>query len=149
MADVVPPAKRSQMMSGIRRGDTRPELTVRKMLFALGYRFRLHVRGLPGSPDIVMPGRRIVIFVHGCFWHRHEGCRYATSPATRPEFWSAKFERNVARDKEVLARLSEAGWRVLLVWECALRRQELRELLPGRLQCWVEGPARTGEIGTF
>jgi len=121
MTDVVSTAKRSQMMSGIRAKNSAPELLVRKALFAMGYRFRLHRRDLPGTPDIVMSRRKIVIFVHGCFWHAHKGCKYAKTPATRTEFWLEKLEGNVDRDRRAAAKLAEAGWRVLNVWECSTR----------------------------
>lgn len=122
MTDVVSAATRSRMMAGIRGRDTKPELTVRKALHGAGYRFRLHRRDLPGTPDIVLPKHRVCIFVHGCFWHRHLGCRFATSPATRVEFWSTKFQSNVARDAEAQRRLIELGWRVLIVWECGIKQ---------------------------
>lgn len=121
MADVVDSKTRSRMMAGIGPKDTRPELALRKRLHASGFRYRLHSRKLPGTPDIVLPRRRAVIFVHGCFWHRHQRCRYSTMPATRPEFWAAKFEANVARDTRAKLELLEGGWRVATVWECGLR----------------------------
>ena len=99
MADVVSPAKRSQMMAGIKGKNSLPETLVRKALFAMGYRFRLHRRDLPGTPDIAMPGRKIAIFVHGCFWHAHQGCKYAKTPSTRTEFWISKLQANAARDR--------------------------------------------------
>ena len=98
MTDIVDSQTRSRMMSGIRGKNTKPELALRRSLHALGFRYRLHAKGIPGKPDIVMPKYRAVIFVHGCFWHRHAGCRYATVPATRPEFWATKFDANVVRD---------------------------------------------------
>jgi len=114
---------RSRNMARIGGKNTKPELHVRRLLHGLGYRYRLHVRGLPGRPDIVFPARRKVIFVHGCFWHRHEGCRYSYHPKSRPEFWNAKFARNVQRDGETAARLADAGWGVLVVWECDIRER--------------------------
>jgi DNA mismatch endonuclease (patch repair protein) len=110
------------MMSRIKGTNTRPETELRKALHRLGLRFRLHDRDLPGRPDIVLSRWKAVIFVHGCFWHQHQGCRYATMPATRPEFWSAKFEANKARDERSLTELKALGWRTAIVWECALRR---------------------------
>ncbi|MCE8438357.1 very short patch repair endonuclease [Rhodovulum sulfidophilum] len=120
MADIVPPEVRSRMMASIGRRDTKPEVMVRKALHAAGFRFRLDVRDMPGSPDIVLPKWRTAIFVHGCFWHRHPGCARATTPATRPEFWQRKFDANTARDARVEAALVERGWKVGIIWECAL-----------------------------
>lgn len=113
---------RSRMMSSIRGKNTRPELALRSALFAAGFRYRLHQRGLPGSPDLVFPKYRAALFVHGCFWHRHEGCRYTTSPKTNSDFWRLKFEGNISRDARNVALLGEQGWRVAIVWECALKR---------------------------
>ena len=123
MADVVDARTRSRMMSGIRGKDTRPELLVRRELHRLGFRFRLHSSRLPGKPDLVLRKHCAVVFVHGCYWHRHEGCRYATIPATRQEFWLEKFEANVRRDRLNQAALRAAGWRVFVIWECVLRRE--------------------------
>lgn len=116
--DIVDQATRSRMMSRIRGKDTKPELLVRRIAHALGYRFRLHRRDLPGSPDLVFPGRRKVVFVHGCYWHRHEGCRYAYQPKSNVEFWAAKFEANVRRDGHAMAELRRQGWDPMVVWEC-------------------------------
>lgn len=116
--DIVDQQTRSRMMGRIRGKDTQPELAVRRIAHRLGYRFRLHRRDLPGSPDVVFPGRRKVIFVHGCYWHRHEGCRYCYSPKSNTEFWNAKFERNKERDQAVLSKLKENGWDPLVIWEC-------------------------------
>ena len=113
--------QRSRMMSSIRGKNTRPEVTLRSLLFAKGFRYRLHARSLPGSPDLVFPKYKAVIFVHGCFWHQHEGCRYATTPKANGEFWARKFEGNVARDARHVEELRRQGWRVAVVWECALR----------------------------
>ncbi|MEN5067375.1 DNA mismatch endonuclease Vsr [Achromobacter aegrifaciens] len=146
MTDIVPSAKRSEMMAGIRGANTRPEIVIRRMLFALGYRFRLHRRDLPGTPDIAMPSRKVAIFVQGCFWHLHTGCRYSKMPATRQEFWKAKLERNAERDRESAVRLSELGWRVLCVWECATRDRELSANLAETLSLWIESDSRVGEI---
>ncbi|MGY2221717.1 very short patch repair endonuclease [Pseudomonas gingeri] len=112
------PFKQSGIMRAVRRAHTKPELLVRKAMHALGLRFRLHAKLLPGSPDIVLAKHHTVVFVHGCFWHRHLGCKYATTPKTRQEFWNPKFEGNVARDARKEAQLQELGWRVLIVWEC-------------------------------
>ena len=121
MADIVDSATRSRMMAGIRARDTRPERILRSSLHRRGLRYRLHVGKLPGKPDLVFPRFRAAIFVHGCFWHHHAGCRYASTPATRSEFWEAKFADNVARDIRNRASLQEMGWRVAVVWECSLR----------------------------
>ena len=108
-------------MAGIRGKDTKPERLLRSAMHAQGMRYRLHVSKLPGRPDIVLPRYRTVILVHGCFWHRHSGCRFATIPATRQEFWNEKFASTVARDKRNAEALSLAGWRVAIVWECAIK----------------------------
>ncbi len=120
MADFLTPAQRSERMSRIRGRDTRPEVALRHELHRLGLRFRLHPRNLPGKPDIVLARHRAVVLVHGCFWHRHEGCPIATTPKSNTDFWRAKFARNVARDREVAQQLQAAGWRVFVIWECAL-----------------------------
>jgi DNA mismatch endonuclease (patch repair protein) len=109
------------MMAGIRSKNTKPELLLRRALHATGLRYRLHGSKLPGKPDVVFAKHHAVVFVHGCFWHRHRDCRFATTPATRPEFWAAKFSANVERDKRNVAALLENGWRVATVWECALK----------------------------
>lgn len=120
MVDVLTPAQRRLNMSRIRGKDTKPEMTLRRGLHALGFRFRLHRKDLPGRPDLVFPSRCAVIFVHGCFWHGHT-CPMCKMPATRSEFWRAKIESNRERDIRAVAALQTAGWRVLVVWECALR----------------------------
>jgi DNA mismatch endonuclease (patch repair protein) len=120
MVDSIGPAERSAVMARVRGKNTRPELIVRKLVFAAGYRYRLHVRTLPGSPDLVFPGRRKVIFVHGCFWHRHDNCNLARMPKSRIEFWSDKLNGNKARDARTYDALRQAGWQVHVVWECEL-----------------------------
>jgi len=137
VTDIVDQQTRSRMMSGIRGKNTRPELALRRALHARGYRFRLHSKKLFGRPDLVLPKHHAVIFVHGCFWHRHEGCRYAASPSTRREFWRAKFEANVSRDSLVNKKLLESGWRVATVWECALRKPEEVAASIDRLASWL------------
>ena len=107
-------------MSRVRSKDTKPEMRVRRLVHGLGYRYRLHVRELPGTPDLVFPSRRAVIFVHGCFWHRHENCALARLPKSRLDFWRKKLESNTTRDAAQQERLRELGWRVLVVWECQL-----------------------------
>lgn len=119
--DPPPDPARSALMAKIRGKNTRPEIVVRKALHALGKRFRLHRRDLPGRPDIVLPRHRLAIFVHGCFWHRHPGCRLASTPKTRVAFWTDKFAANVARDRRNVERLEGLGWRVATVWECETR----------------------------
>jgi DNA mismatch endonuclease (patch repair protein) len=109
-------------MSRIRGKDTRPEMAVRRIVHAMGYRYRLHSRDLPGTPDLVFRSRRKVIFVHGCFWHRHRGCRYCYTPKSRQSFWQKKFRLNELRDREQIRRLEDAGWRVLVIWECEIDR---------------------------
>jgi len=129
VTDVVDKATRSRMMSGIRGKNTKPEMLVRSHLHAEGFRYRLHVRALPGSPDLVLPRWRTVIFVNGCFWHRHVGCEYAYVPKSRKDFWLAKFERNIARDAAAYVALEQAGWRVIVVWECTLRNNGRQTIL--------------------
>ncbi|MBS7706707.1 very short patch repair endonuclease [Chelatococcus asaccharovorans] len=121
MADTLTSERRSWNMSRIRGRDTGPELVLRSLLHRAGFRFRLHAKQLPGRPDIILPRYRTAIFVHGCFWHRHPGCRNATTPSTRREFWQAKFDGNVSRDARNQAELEAAGWTVLTVWECELK----------------------------
>ena len=130
MADVHSKAQRSFNMSRIRGKNTKPEMRVRSLLHRMGFRFRLHRKDLPGKPDIVLPAYGTVIFVHGCFWHRHPGCHRTTTPKTRVEFWSEKFQANVARDALMVAELEALGWTVLVVWECQTRSSpELRKAL--------------------
>jgi DNA mismatch endonuclease (patch repair protein) len=146
VADIVDSKTRSRMMSGIRGKNTKPEILVRKALTIKGYRYRLHRRDLPGAPDIVMHGRHIAIFVHGCFWHKHDGCRLAKMPSTRPEFWAEKLGANVARDQMAISMLVDQGWRVLLVWECATKSLERLQTLPDALAEWIDGADPLGEI---
>lgn len=124
MADIKNRDQRSRNMSAIHGKDTKPEMIVRRYLHSLGYRFRLHRKDLPGKPDLVMPKYRLAIFVHGCFWHRHEGCRYTTTPSNRAEFWQTKFAANVQRDQRNREALHAAGWRVLVIWECGLKHSK-------------------------
>ena len=113
--------QRSRNMSAIKSKNTKPEIAVRKLLHSMGYRFRLHRKDLPGSPDIVLPKYKTVIFVHGCFWHRHENCKYASTPKIRQEFWEAKFRENINRDKLNQENLSSKGWKIIIVWECEIK----------------------------
>ena len=112
-------------MSAIKSKNTKPEIAVRKMLHALGYRFRLHRKDLPGSPDIVLPKYKTVIFVHGCFWHRHENCKYASTPKTRKEFWESKFKANAKRDKDIQEKIKNIGWQLVVIWECEIKNKEI------------------------
>ena len=122
-------------MSRIRGRDTGPERIVRSMLHCMGYRFRLNRADLPGKPDIVLPKYGTVVFVHGCFWHRHRGCRYAYTPKSRVTFWQRKFRRNIERDREVRRKLRALGWWVLVVWECELSKPErLARYLASKLE---------------
>jgi DNA mismatch endonuclease, patch repair protein len=121
MVDRISSEHRSWNMSRIRNKDTNPELIVRSLLHKMKYRFRLHRKDLPGKPDIVLPKYHIVIFVHGCFWHRHSGCRYAYTPKSRINFWEEKFNRNLERDKEARHNLEILNWKVLTIWECETR----------------------------
>lgn len=122
MADVHSKETRSYNMSRIRSKDTKPEMLVRKFLHAQGFRYRLHVKDLPGKPDIVLPKYKTVIFVHGCFWHGHEGCRYYVVPKTRTEWWTNKINRNILKDQSAKQLLVSNGWRVLDIWECELKK---------------------------
>ena len=122
--DRLTPEHRSWNMSRIRSSNTKPERMVRSLLHRLGYRFRLNRKDLPGTPDIVLPRHKAVVLVHGCYWHRHPGCRYAYTPKSRVEFWQAKFAANVERDKRVEAELVALGWRVFTVWECEVKSSD-------------------------
>lgn len=145
MADVHSPTTRSHNMSRIRGKDTKPELLVRQYLHAHGLRYRLHGKDLPGTPDLVLPRYRTVIFVHGCFWHGHEGCRYFVVPKTRTEFWLTKIGRNVANDFRQQAELAARGWRVLTVWECELRPPQREPTLQALLQA-ITGPPEATQV---
>lgn len=157
MTDTVPPAIRKKIMSSVRTKNTRPEVALRKALHALGLRYWLNRRDLPGSPDLVFPRWGVALFVNGCFWHRHEGCRRATMPSSNVAFWREKFLRNVARDARDIAALRNLGWRVGVVWEC--------EILPEPSPCLLrkisgflrdpqilslpteDGKSQTGNVG--
>ena len=116
--------QRSRNMSAIKSKNTKPEIKVRKVLHSMGYRFRLHSKDLPGSPDIVLPKYKTVIFVHGCFWHRHENCKYASIPKTRKEFWNKKFTENKKRDSEIQEKIKILDWRSVVIWECETKNIE-------------------------
>ncbi|CAN5330982.1 very short patch repair endonuclease [soil metagenome] len=129
MADVHDPEVRSYNMSQIRSKDTKPEMTVRKFLHANGFRYRLHVKDLPGKPDLVLPKYNSVIFVHGCFWHAHEGCEYFKIPKTRTEWWKEKLFGNKERAEKNIQKLKEMGWNVIVIWECELKAAAKEETL--------------------
>lgn len=140
MTDIVDRATRSRMMAHIRSRDTTPERAARRELYRLGIRYRLHDGKLPGRPDIVIRRLRTVIFVHGCFWHQHSGCRMAYTPKSNVEFWQRKLQGNVLRDSANQVLLAELGWRVVVIWECETRNREaLQEQLTRRLE--LEAPA--------
>ena len=138
MTDVVDKATRSRMMSGIRGKDTKPEMIIRKGLHRSGFRFRLHDKTLPGKPDLVLRKYNAVIFINGCFWHKHE-CHLFKWPETRPEFWREKINKNHENDQLVLEKLSGAGWRICVVWECAVKGKDSREIseLIGKIGKWL------------
>ena len=146
MTDNKSPQARRRNMAAIRSENTRPEILVRRTLFSLGFRFRLHRKDLPGSPDIVMPKYRIAIFVHGCFWHAHAGCSRASVPESHRDFWTEKLRRTTERDRRVREELLQSCWRVLWVWECALATQDKRDALPQLLKTWIDGSEPAGEI---
>jgi len=147
MSDIVDKATRSRMMAGIRGKNTKPEMMIRKALFARGYRYRLHDKKLPGKPDMVFPGRKAVIFIHGCFWHGHD-CHLFKKPSSNVDFWETKIERNRAVDIRTVEALLTRGWRILTVWECAIKGKEripfdvLIQLAVG----WLEKPSGSDEI---
>jgi DNA mismatch endonuclease (patch repair protein) len=127
--------QRSEIMGRVRNRDTVPERIVRSLVFSMGYRYRLHSKSLPGRPDLVFPGRRKVIMVNGCFWHRHEGCALARVPKSRVEFWLEKLEENRKRDEINAGKLNELGWRLLVVWECEIKKTET---LRGKICVFLE-----------
>jgi DNA mismatch endonuclease, patch repair protein len=138
--------KRSAQMAAIRSTNTRPELAVRRALHARGFRFRLHRKDLPGKPDIVLPRRRVAIFVHGCFWHQHPGCRLASWPKSRPEYWGPKLARNVERDAVAAVQLASMGWQAIIVWECDTRSAARLHERMDRLAAEILGSAE--EMGS-
>jgi DNA mismatch endonuclease, patch repair protein len=125
--DKITPAQRSEVMSSVRSKNTQPELTVRRMVHGLGYHYQLHRRELPGQPDLVFRSRRKVIFIHGCFWHRHPdpGCRRVRTPASNVDYWQEKFAKNIQRDQEHIEALRSRGWDVLVIWECEIEKTDL------------------------
>lgn len=144
--DIKTPAERSANMAKIRSKNSKPEVIVRSMLHRLGYRFRVHKADLPGKPDIVLKKWKTVIFIHGCFWHRHKGCPRASIPKSRLEYWIPKLEGNENRDRQQIIELQKMGWRVLVIWECAVNRNKLEEL-SAKLKEWLSSDSVFGEIG--
>lgn len=140
MVDSLTPAQRSERMSRIRGKDSKPELALRWVLHRKGLRYRLHSKDLPGKPDLVFPRHKAVVFVHGCFWHRHAGCKIATTPKSNTPFWVDKFEKNMARDSRVGAELERLGWRVFVIWECELAPSKV-EATAERLASAIRGKA--------
>lgn len=141
MVDTISPEYRSEIMSRVKAKNTRPEMAVRRLLHAAGYRYRLHARDLPGKPDLVFPARRKVVFINGCFWHRHHGCALARLPKSRTEFWTEKLERNRERDERNVAALLKLGWEVLTIWECEVR--DLDTLMPRVVAFLEQQPAQS------
>lgn len=139
--DIVEPVTRSRMMAGIKSRDTKPEMIVRRALHAAGFRYRLHDRRLPGRPDIVLPKWRAVVLIHGCFWHRHAGCRYATKPTSNQIFWEDKFTQNEKRDERDQKTLEALGWRIAIVWECGLKSGKGPSTVAA-LANWLQVPHR-------
>ncbi|QTT81999.1 DNA mismatch endonuclease Vsr [Pseudomonas chlororaphis] len=133
MTDFLSPKERSERMARIKRSNTRPEIALRKVLHSLGLRYRLNGAGLSGKPDLVLPRYKAVVFVHGCFWHRHSNCSIATTPKSNTEFWVEKFKKNVARDYRVTELLKATGWRVFVIWECEVGSAKKAKLTGERL----------------
>lgn len=125
MADIVSRSKRKEIMSSVKQRHTKPEIIFRKILHHHGFRFRLHSKKLPGTPDIVLPKYKAVIFVHVCFWHQHEGCRKSRRPTSNVEFWNEKLDRNIARDNQKESKLKSSGWKVLTIWDCEIKDEDL------------------------
>jgi DNA mismatch endonuclease (patch repair protein) len=138
--DVYDAEKRSAVMRAVRSRDTKPEVTVRHILHRAGFRFRLHSKTLPGKPDIVLSGKRAVVFVHGCFWHQYRRCKNATRPSSNTQYWEAKLNKNISRDKAIKDKLKRQGWRVLVLWECEIRRLKV---LP-KIERFFRQPALKG-----
>lgn len=128
MADHISPARRSENMRAVKAKNTSPEKKVRSVAHGLGLRFRLYRKDLPGSPDLLFPGRKIALFVNGCFWHRHENCAKTTTPKSNTDYWHRKFRRNIERDRENKRKLENAGWKVLVIWECETKTKESIEI---------------------
>jgi len=135
MTDILTRKQRSKLMSKVRSRDTKPEWILRCGLHRLGFRYRLRNSHLPGSPDIVFPKFHAAVFVHGCYWHRHPGCKDASTPKSNSDFWEKKFDENVARDRRTMGQLENLGWRILVVWECELTRKAVETI--HRVACWL------------
>lgn len=142
--DVLTPEQRKRNMSAIKGKNTKPEVLVRKLLHGLGYRFRIQRKDLPGKPDIVLPKYKTAIFINGCFWHRHKGCKLASEPSTNRDFWEKKFAANVERDIRNYAALKEQGWNVLIIWECEVKELLRTKIIPG-LPSRISTPYHTDE----
>jgi DNA mismatch endonuclease (patch repair protein) len=147
MIDVVDKLTRSRMMAGIQGKDTKPEMELRRALHRLGLRYRLHVMGLPGRPDIVLPRHRAAIQVHGCFWHRHEHCTFCTTPASNKHFWKSKFGETEKRDKRNLEALRKLGWRTAIVWECSVKDKGA-EAVAEKIAAWLRSGRSFKEISS-
>lgn len=140
MVDIVDSSIRSRMMAGIKGRNTKPELLIRSLLHKKGFRFRLHVKNLPGKPDIVLPKYKSIIFIHGCFWHGHQGCHLFRLPATRTEFWQEKILRNQTNDHRAVELLLASNWRVCIVWECSIRgAKKDPEKVVNKISDWLSG----------
>ena len=135
--DTVTPSKRSEIMSHIRSKNTTPEVVIRSFLHQRGFRFRLHEKKLPGSPDIVLPKYKTVVEIRGCFWHQHQGCKIANRPLSNVDFWNRKFERNVARDKKNEVAINNLGWNLIVIWECQVRDKTILDRLPARIKAGI------------
>lgn len=146
MADFMSPTQRSQAMSKVRGRNTKPEKLIRSHLHKKGFRFRINNSNIPGKPDIVLKKHNAVIFVHGCFWHHHEGCKKSKIPETRKEFWNNKIGNTVKRDKKNIQKLKELGWRIAVVWECATKNAKTLSFTYQELSAWLRGNEQTLEI---
>jgi DNA mismatch endonuclease, patch repair protein len=144
--DIVDKPTRSRMMANIKTKGTKPEMVVRRLLHGAGYRYRLHRKDLPGCPDLVLPKYRAVIFVHGCFWHLHQGCPIVKIPAANKEFWQDKLGKNRARDQQQILALNQLGWRVLVVWECVTRQKKSIDELKQQIFDWIDGTESLAEL---
>jgi DNA mismatch endonuclease Vsr len=140
MPDIFSPSKRSELMSKIKGKETKPEILVRKYLFSKGFRYRKNVRKLPGTPDIVLTRYRTIIFIHGCFWHLHQGCKDGHLPSSNASYWKEKLSKNVERDQKNMSLLSSLGWKVIVIWECELKTAVLRNSRLEQLMLEITSP---------